>query len=668
MSADVPADDPPPADPDSDAAHADAAHAALGETVEVEERSPRWWWGPAAAGVLAAVLLAPGLLDLAGRMWSRKERDFFPLVLIGAAVLLYFKLRPRPGALDAVPARRPRGWAAALGWAGALLACAAAVVASGHWFSGLAALCVLPAWTYAVGGFPLVRHLAGVWLFLLLALPLPFGWDGALVRALQDVASTSASAVLDLLGYVHVRRGNVLEVAGAAAFGVNEACSGVNSLFSSLCCVGFYLVWADRGLLRSAVVLAATVAWVLVANAARVLAIVLGTVELGGADWAVGGLDLSLEADGWGHAALGYVAFAAALGLVVSTDRLLAFALPPVGSSADLDSIAAGPLRARLRPAPGWVWGGATAGLLAVGAVALIAPAPETDRTVVAGDLGGLRPATEEALPAEWNGWRRVRFVQRRNGANAELLGEFSRIWVYAKGARVASISVDGPYVEWHDLALCYRGQGYDCSEITDIRYDVDPDEFAAEHADETDDADADTEDDAAPGKPKFGDDPEPTGPGDRLAGLDAAVGDDPADAGGGGFTEMTLEDDAGNHGVVLFAAYDDAGRGVDPSAQRFDLDRRLGRLRAVWAALTGGDAGEVAADAGPGRTFQIQLLHRALIEPDEETKEDLRRLFHAMRRRLVNSGVAGTASADEAAAGTDTASETADDSAGGVR
>lgn len=94
----------------------------------------------------------------------------------------------------------------------------------------------------------------------------------------------------------------------------------------------------------------------------------------------------------------------------------------------------------------------------------------------------------------------------------------------------------------------------------------------------------------------------------------------------------MRLEDDAGNSGLVLFAGYDDRHAGIDPTVQRFDLDRRLLNVRRLWDRLTG----ERVEAADAVRTYQVQLLHTNLVEPDEAARDDLRALFHEMRRRLV--------------------------------
>src|SRR5262249_17355031 len=39
---------------------------------------------------------------------------------------------------------------------------------------------------------------------------------------------------------------------------------------------------------------------------------------------------------------------------------------------------------------------------------------------------------------------------------------EFSRSWTYTTGLRTAAVSIDYPFSGWHDLTVCYRGQGWE--------------------------------------------------------------------------------------------------------------------------------------------------------------------------------------------------------------
>jgi hypothetical protein len=119
---------------------------------------------------------------------------------------------------------------------------------------------------------------------------------------------------------------------------------------------------------------------------------------------------------------------------------------------------------------------------------------------------------TVEDLPEAWGGWSRINFETVNREAGAEE-GELSRIWRFRKGRLVASISVDGPYVDWHDLSVCYGGLGYT---------------------------------------------------------IESA--DDRADGGETAHTELRLVNESGRNGVVMFAAYREDDTAIPPPRSRGGL------------------------------------------------------------------------------------------------
>ena len=74
---------------------------------------------------------------------------------------------------------------------------------------------------------------------LWLLVPLPFRWDVRLVFALQDWSSRAASLMLDFWGVDHLLAGHILELPHQQ-FLVEEACSGIQSLFSLLAFAAIY--------------------------------------------------------------------------------------------------------------------------------------------------------------------------------------------------------------------------------------------------------------------------------------------------------------------------------------------------------------------------------------------------------------------------------------------
>ncbi len=286
-------------------------------------------WAVLAAVAAALAAHLPLLILHAQQIWMRPHYQFFPLVLLGAAVLAFLRLRDL-GPLTPAPA--PRAWPL-LGAAWILLAAAELLYSS--WLGTTAALAALAALLYALGGARLFRAALPAWLLLWLAVPPPFELDRQLILWLQSLTARWASAALDVVGVYHVMAGNVVEVGGRRLL-VEEACSGVNSLFSTLACTLFYVFFVRRPPVRAVLLLAAAVGWVLAANVVRVAAIAFLAAR-----W---GIDLS---EGWRHETLGAGLFVAVLGLVWSTDRLLLFLTAPSARPKP-----APPVGARLRPRP----------------------------------------------------------------------------------------------------------------------------------------------------------------------------------------------------------------------------------------------------------------------------------------------------------------------------
>ncbi len=122
--------------------------------------------------------------------------------------------------------------------------------------------------------------------------------------------------MLDAFGVFHYRAGNVIEVNGRKLM-VEQACSGINSLYSLLACTLFMVFLTRRGWIHGTLLVVAAIAWVLCANVARVSGVALMESRLG--------VDLS---SGWRHDAFGVLLFALAVGLLFSTDQFLLIPVP----------------------------------------------------------------------------------------------------------------------------------------------------------------------------------------------------------------------------------------------------------------------------------------------------------------------------------------------------
>ena len=549
---------------------------------------------PWVAAAAAAAALGPPLWTLGMRLWETTYYQHVPFYLAALAALAWWRCR----GWRAARVRPGSGWVAAGLWAAALLLVIPSVALDTPLGAAVGGLLSIAAAAYTFGGPSLFGRIAPPWAAAWLALPLPLGVDQRFVVRLQALATDWASTALDMLGDRHLVAGTTVEMPGRSFF-VEEACSGVNGLFASLAGVALYLVWNRRGLVRSLAVLAASVFWVLAANAVRVTTVVV----------LVDRYDLPVLT-GWGHEALGVLTFAAAIGLTVSTDRFLLFVLPanqfslaklaalwrPAddasaareayagddgddGDGARRGSRSRAPLR---RP----LWAAAAAGFgLAAGTHALL-PAAEPAAVV---DPDALKVVPRDALPEEWNGWRQVGFeTVEREGDNLTTMGARSRIWAYRKGRVTALISMDGPFAHgWHDLQVCYVGNGWTCSDIADFR-------------------------------PAGGD--------------GGAVGDV--------VTRMDMAKPDGRRGYVTFASHaidDDAP--IGPA--RGDRSALIGRFAPIAALF---DESLVASGRQAERepAYQVQVLVDSYLPLEENEVDAVDRLFAEMRDRLTAWSSAG--------------------------
>jgi exosortase len=417
-------------------------------------------WSFVACAALAA--LGPGMAVFGRRLWAAEHFRFFPLLLAAAAWLGWRRFRGSPWGVAG-------GLAAYGAWAAVLAAAAAAVLLSSPYAAALAGLGFVLAALYETGGRSLVRRMLPVWALLLVAVPPPLGWDRAMVVSLQRLATSFASGTLDRVGFRHVVEGVAIRSADASFF-VDEACSGVHSLYASAAFVSVLAVGSGYGVVRAFALLCGTVGWVIVGNAVRVVSVVLLS------SW----YHLPVV-HGAGHEVLGAACFLIVVTLILSTDRLMFFVSPgwmpglesgsqagtrrhPAGHDPGRHRSSAGASPARL----------AFAGVAFAGLAALGAALPEPPAAGVRYD-GAVkwRPAmlSETTVPRSVAGWTRAEGGSPRTSA-VDPTGEWSRLWVYRKGRLSAVVSVDGPYAGWHDLADCYGALDFDVVTRDRVRED----------------------------------------------------------------------------------------------------------------------------------------------------------------------------------------------------
>ena len=426
-------------------------------------------------------------LAVQGRiLWSYPHYQFVPFVPLGAAALAVRDSR-RLGPLTP----GDRRWSVGLLVVSWLLMALAAVLWS-PLFGTLAALTTLLALAQGWGGARLVRAMLPAWAFLWVAVRPPLGLDLDLIFALQSVATRWSSRVLDLLGVFHIAAGHVIELADRRLL-VEEGCSGIYSLFVALSATLFYVLWVRRGWLTSLLLFAAAAAWVMVGNVFRIVT----TTVL----WSRWGVDIN---SGWKHELFGLLVLVVTVGLILSTDRLLQTVLGGVRrvwseQLAWRSRQAWNALRLRFAgngarsgvgwTAPGLGGGGpgtraargeaadpgeptrwpptrrvwlaswpvlAVFGLIgagqAVAARGVLYAAPALVRS-----LASLKA---DDLPERVGPYQREGFAVERTGTPG-IRGEYSRVWSYRSPRATAGVSADYPFVGWHEVPDCYRGEGW---------------------------------------------------------------------------------------------------------------------------------------------------------------------------------------------------------------
>ncbi|MEN8148913.1 MAG: exosortase/archaeosortase family protein [Planctomycetota bacterium] len=219
---------------------------------------------PIVLGLLCLALFSPRLLHLARYTWQEDRYShawFIPLVS-----LLWLWVHRRE---IATAPRRPANTGAALVGIGILLW----IAAQGRSFNALAHLSMMLVLVGVVagsGGWAFFRAVAFPTLYLVFVFPVPKRLDDVYVGPpLQAVASSVSAKLIDLFGVPVVREGNVIDVPGTRLL-VEEACSGIHSLYTLAALGTAWVFFGERRTWERIVLIAATVPIAIAANVFRV--------------------------------------------------------------------------------------------------------------------------------------------------------------------------------------------------------------------------------------------------------------------------------------------------------------------------------------------------------------------------------------------------------------
>jgi exosortase len=166
----------------------------------------------------------------------------------------------------------------------------------------------------------------------------------------------------------------------------------------------------------------------------------------------------------------------------------------------------------------------------------------------------------ESSLPQDLSGWQRLEYATEHRDRSSDE-GECSQIWRYRAGSVLAQVSLDYPFVGWHELTQCYEGRGW--------------------HIDER----------------RVRDD-------ESMAAI------------GGKIVEVDLSMPGGENGYLLFSLFDGQGRPVTPDDTNWKGWR--GKIAANPLFLAFGGQGEIAAPETIGMQVQQFMVTETRFTPEE--------------------------------------------------
>ncbi len=436
--------------------------------------SPRARISPTLLGLAAVALVALGHLPLVVTYFRRlllfDHYQFVPLVLIGVPALMVARVRSIPRS----------AWRRGFPHRALFISCGTLAVASlfcSPWAAMVSLVLSMGLLLRYYAG-PHWRSLLPVWALLLLIIRPPLHLDLSLITTLQIETSKVSSIVLENLGVKHLMDGNVL-VIPQRRFLVEEACSGINSVFALLTASAFYAVFVHASVLRAALLIGSAVFWACFMNLVRVAATIFAFEQLQ--------VDLG---EGLAHTIAGMVTFALAVLFVAFTDQMIRFFLDPIdAASIEFWEQGRNPFVRwwnRTRPAivdnpdntpaaavtPSAVPALAVTTTLVIGGIALfsagwqmLALQAETNDNEGPAAIAALEA---DSIPAALGDWSQTGYEIERRKKNA-VLGDVSKIWTYRSPSYSAIVSVDYPFRGWHGLDACYRGQGWQVDEYRSV-------------------------------------------------------------------------------------------------------------------------------------------------------------------------------------------------------
>lgn len=395
---------------------------------------------------IPSLALSPLLYSQGTFLWGKQHLQFFPLAI---AAVYYFIATEWDPAVPAEP--RKQSFAKILSWLVVLLVAVSSLLYS-SWLAH--ATMVIAVFTWALGrvGSISFLRLVGICGLLAITIPFPFGGDHALIEWLQKASSLACSRMMDVLGIVHFRSGNIMEITAKPLF-VEEACSGVDSQYALMAVAGVLLLIGRASVWVSIATIVTVPIWAILGNILRIIAIVLGLEY-----W---DLDLSV---GMKHTLLGLMCFSMAAWAHWSSVQFLnyleTFRSPSQPSSEpSIRDDSAESFRILGYPGPY---------LLSL-CCSLILFAPVGWFLIIGNDAQNAIPVIEREVISNFPG-RNANFVkgfgnyvgfETQTRSRSDFQGQYSRCWAFATDRGSEIISLDMPFRGWHPLWICYQSGGW---------------------------------------------------------------------------------------------------------------------------------------------------------------------------------------------------------------
>lgn len=501
------------------------------------------------------------------RMMSQEHFQYFPMAIVAAVAIAYFR-RGEIFPTEPKPHRLAYGLMLLVG--GVLFLSIALGLVLVGWISFvLFLLCCV----FLGFGWQATKAALPIALILLIIKPLPNGLEERLTIYLQQLASFLGGQLLDLIGIIHFRQGVVL-VLPNTSFLAEEACSGIRSLFSSITAVVIWGVVLRHHWFRHILNVGQTIGWVIVVNAIRIALVILVEDKT----------DFSI-ATGMPHQIAGIVGFFVIFGLVLSTDSLISGIVLPRerDSLEDTPPVVGSPIFSGGRSIQ-YSFAMMTL-LFMLGCFAVRVGYMQSDTL---GKSIAMLPSERTDLEDGVQGWR-IDLFEHLHREEQSIQGSDSYVWRLEKNGMKLTLSIDGTFIDFHDLEWCYRALGWNCFETREYQTLL-----AAENSAENQ-------------------------PSDELCVLES--------------TKPT-----GERAFVLFSGLDRYGKNVLPSPKLGEDTLLLMRERIISAirfSVGMGTSYSVRRSMFEQPVSTIQLAYTSNQKPSDSEIAEMRRLFLDARERL---------------------------------